>query len=450
MSVTFGIAGGQLPSSTGGRTRALAPDVARGTMLLAIAVVNAAWYPWGHATDSLPDWTPRGADAWGRALVALTLDSRAYPMFAFLLGYGMVQFHNSRLRAGRTEREIRAMFNRRHWTMLGFGFLHAGLLFDGDILGPYALLGLAGVPLLFHRREVVLRRWLAGLSGLASLVVIISFLPVGWLSASSGDWSQLPDFHAVVVDQPGYLVAAAWRLGIWAVFLPVVACVTMIPIAVLAGWIAARHRLLDAPGEHLRTLRLLACIGIPVGWGGGLPVALHIVSGAQTSEPAAWETLLHMVTGAPCGIGYVALFGLFAARQEARAAQRAGLGGEPRGFLRAMVALGRRSLSFYLAQSVVLSPLMCAWGFGLAHRTSAVELVLLCALIWLVSVGLAAALEHRGLRGPAEVVLRRITYGIRPPAAGKPPSGVDGAGSEPSVPCTASQELERRFGRRPQ
>ncbi len=420
-------------NTIGGRTRALAPDVARGAMLLAIVVVNAAWYPWGHATDYLPGWTPHATDAWVRGLVSLTLDSRAYPMFAFLFGYGMVQFHNSQLRTGRTEREVHAMFNRRHWTMLSLGFLHAGLLFSGDILGPYALLGLAGVPLLFHRREAVLRRWLVGLSSLASLVTIASFLPIGWSSVSSEGRPQLPDFHAVVVEQPSYLVAAAWRLGIWAVFLPVVACVTMIPIAVLAGWVAARHRLLDAPGEHLRALRLLACIGIPMGWVGGLPVALHAVSDIQASEPAAWGTL-HMVTGAPCGIGYVALFGLFAARREARTAQRAGLDGEPQGFLRAVAALGRRSLSFYLAQSMVLSPLMCAWGFGRAHRTSAAELLLLCVLIWLVSLGLATALEDRGMRGPAEVVLRRITYGAHPPVAGKPPSKVNEIHRSPETP----------------
>ena len=73
-------------SFTGPRgVRYPAPDVARGFMLLLIAVAN------------VPSWNkmPNGAeppassvDAWWMFVRALVVDHRAYPLFAMLFGFG--------------------------------------------------------------------------------------------------------------------------------------------------------------------------------------------------------------------------------------------------------------------------------------------------------------------------------------------------------------------------
>ncbi|MGO1974780.1 MAG: DUF418 domain-containing protein, partial [Propionibacteriaceae bacterium] len=112
---------------------------------------------------------------------------------------------------------------------------------------------------------------------------------------------------------------------------------------------------------------------------------------------------LHFFTGIFAGVGYAALFGLIGHRLGGRAAS----GSLP---VRGLVALGRRSLSGYLTQSVVYGPLLCAWGLGLGAQLSSWSAMLLAITVWLLTVGAALMLERSGRRGPAEVLLRRLAY----------------------------------------
>ncbi|MEU7004173.1 hypothetical protein [Nonomuraea sp. NPDC046570] len=98
--------------------RQLTPDLARGAMLALIAVANSAAYLYGR---------PYGIrqyiiehDLLDRVTAALTMtfvDARAYPMFAALSGYGMVQIWNRR----RNDDEGRRVLNRRSLWLLVFG-----------------------------------------------------------------------------------------------------------------------------------------------------------------------------------------------------------------------------------------------------------------------------------------------------------------------------------------
>src|SRR5690606_18395667 len=74
--------------------RALAPDLARGIMLLAIASAHAPLF----VTD-----VNRGvpmANAVFEVFHLLFIGNHARPMFAFLFGYGLVQMLNQRTRRG--------------------------------------------------------------------------------------------------------------------------------------------------------------------------------------------------------------------------------------------------------------------------------------------------------------------------------------------------------------
>lgn len=52
-------------------------------------------------------------------------------------------------------------------------------------------------------------------------------------------------------------------------------------------------------------------------------------------------------------------------------------------------AVGKRSLTGYLLQSVLRAPLLAAWGLGLGAALSAWSMAVLAVALWLVSVGLA-------------------------------------------------------------
>lgn len=406
------------------RPRSLAPDLARGLMLLLIACANVGWYLWGHPTDGTSVHPTDGGplDSALQDVLRVAVDGRIYPMFAFLLGYGMVQFQRSRWASGVPEANIRRMLRRRHWWMLLFGLVHAALLFVGDILGTYALAGLLLVWVFWRRSDKVLKVWVGVLLGLLALVALGTIAAGAYVSVNGidatppagGDADAFSIGWAIMTTAglPDYPVTVLNRVVGWAVTTPLGLFGSGTVVAILLGWLAARHLLLDDPVAHRRTLGRMAAIDIPLGWAGGVPdvLARHDLWSLQ-GAPWAFSMLTY-ATGLAAGLGYVGLFGLVAARWQ-------GTGRPLPRPLRAVAAVGQRSLTFYLAQSIVLAPLLSAWGLGLGNRVNTAGALGIATLVWLVSVVAADRLQAAGRRGPFEVLLRRLTYGrwdAAPPA----------------------------------
>ncbi|OYN91362.1 DUF418 domain-containing protein [Parenemella sanctibonifatiensis] len=394
--------------------RALAPDLARGVMLLLIGLANIPWFIWGRPSGMTMahPLDPTGVDAVIQFVMLVTIDMRALPMFAFLFGYGMVQFVNSRERRGFDRPQISGMLSRRHWGMLLFGLVHAALLFFGDVLGTYAILALVLGPLFFRRSDKVIRIARGVIFGLAVLFAVFSLasgimlLLVPEAMASAG---AFPMFDTKAPNaEPNYLASIGARLSTW--LFPTLGSIFggTVAVALMSGWLAARKGLLDRPQDHVRTLRVWAIGGIATGWIGGLPEALAQVGVLPIPVEISWMLIgVQQVTGLFAGLGYAALFGLIAVAISRRA---------ERGIVvDAVEAVGQRSLSAYLFQSVCFAPLMCAWGFGLGGLIGTTAAAGIAILVWAVSVVLCWLLARAGKRGPAEVALRGLTYAGRQP-----------------------------------
>ena len=189
-------------SFTGSRgVRYPAPDVARGFMLLLIAVAN------------VPSWNkmPNGAeppvssvDGWWMFVRTLVVDHRAYPLFAMLFGFGLMTMINRRIASG-TETYLASLpgapegrepmpheaawarematidayrlVRRRGWWMLLIGFVH-GLVFPGDIIGAYGLVAVLLANLLARKNYSAL--YLTG--GIISVLALATYLASGTLS----------------------------------------------------------------------------------------------------------------------------------------------------------------------------------------------------------------------------------------------------------------------------
>lgn len=91
-----------------------------------------------------------GVDVAVQAVLTLFVDSRAYPMFAALFGYGLVMILRREEPTGGWE-HARRLLRRRGWWMVAFGFGHVLLLFPGDILASYGLLAVCLVGALCWR-----------------------------------------------------------------------------------------------------------------------------------------------------------------------------------------------------------------------------------------------------------------------------------------------------------
>lgn len=393
--------------------RSLAPDLARGFMLLLIACANVSWYLFGRETTVYsPHPTDGGAlDHALRAVMAIAVDGRVYPMFAFLFGYGMVQFARARAGRGLPPQEIRRQLRRRHWFLLLFGFLHAALLFGGDILGAYGVTGLVLVAIFFNRSTRTLLTWAIVLLALVTVgsvaVVVLAWLLVGYVESdpavaaemAATDWTG--GVELAMAADTNYLASIGTRLSMWAFATPAMLLTLTIPAVVLLGWAAARHGVLEQPERHRRLLTLTAAIGIPLGWLGGVLEALNHLDVVTWPAYAAWAPLAPAYAfGGFAGLGYAALFGLVALRVRT-----------PGPALGAVAAVGRRSLSSYLFQSILFAPLLAAWGLGVGGLVNTAGALAIAVGVWLITVAAAVWMEARGHRGPFEVVLRRLTTG---------------------------------------
>ncbi|MEU6128416.1 DUF418 domain-containing protein [Saccharopolyspora sp. NPDC047091] len=378
--------------------RAIAPDLARGMMLLLIALAHVPWFLYTAGTGAALLHPAGGglADRIVQAVTIVVVDARTHTMFAFLFAYGIGQLHARRIAAGATPRAACRLLRTRHLWMFAFGLVHAALLWQGDILATYGLLGLVFVPLFLNRGDRALQVTIGVLLALAALVCAGAAL-AGPVPSAAG-----PDAQRLAIAETDYLASVVLRLGNWLPALPAGIVTLALPAAFLLGLLASRHRVLEEPARHLRLLRGTAFAGIAVGWAAGVPLALHHV-GVLELPNLALAGAVHFFAGIFAGVGYAALFGLVAHRMSLR-------GTDPAVPVRMLLALGRRSLSGYLAQSVVFVPLLAAWGFGVGAHLSSWSAALVGLGTWVLTAVLAFAAERAGVRGPAEVLLRGLTY----------------------------------------
>jgi uncharacterized protein len=372
--------------------RSLAPDIARGFMLLFIALANVPVHLWGMGVDKYNHNTGQStADHIAYFFEQLLIAERSRPMFAVLYGFGIAIMASRMFARGMDPKGVRKILRRRSWWLIAFGFLHATFLFFGDILAPYGAMGL--IALFFvHLSDQSLKKWLWG--SIAYVVLIGNAIMAFFFTAAqppAGD--GLPPYVEQLVTGAIASPTAALAIVITGSFFPLIIAGMMLH---RAGWI-------EHPEAHLPQLKQVFITGMIVNVLSSLPVAL-IALGAW--EPSTWiwraAVYLTLLGGLYAGIGYICGFALLA--YKLRGFGRRGIPG-------ALAAVGERSLTSYLLQSFIMAPLLAAWGFGLGEDLGYLGAFGVAFGTWLVTVAVAVALDKAGKRGPFEVVLRRLTYG---------------------------------------
>ncbi|MFF4411629.1 DUF418 domain-containing protein [Streptosporangium sp. NPDC001559] len=153
------------------RPRIAALDVIRGFALCGILLANVQ--PIANAGRTvILEGQASPADAW----LGLFVEQRFYPIFSLLFGVGFSLLLNS---AGERTARPRLLLTRRLLALLAMGVAHHLLLWEGDILAVYALVGL--VVLL---PSTWLPRW--AVAGLAAVLL------TGALVLAGGPFSLVP------------------------------------------------------------------------------------------------------------------------------------------------------------------------------------------------------------------------------------------------------------------
>ncbi|WP_425331188.1 DUF418 domain-containing protein, partial [Bordetella pertussis] len=143
-------------------------DALRGFALFGILVVNIGVFASVYYGTGLPDPAfSRPLDQWVNVLVAVLFESKFYLLFSFLFGYSFTLQIDAAQRAGAA---FAPRFLRRLAGLAVLGLAHAVLLYHGDILLTYAVLGALLLALRRTAPERALRWacWLALLAGLGA------------------------------------------------------------------------------------------------------------------------------------------------------------------------------------------------------------------------------------------------------------------------------------------
>lgn len=366
--------------------RTLTPDLARGVMLLLIALANSHYFLSSAVIRGGYPQDGSGLDAAVIWILATFVDGRAFPFFGLMFGYGVA--HIVRRNEGLGPRAVRRILWRRSLVLLGVGLLHGALLYVGDILAAYGVLLLLGAWTVRWKD-----RWL--LLG-AAVILVLTALPAASMSTSNQppDPSMLP---------PDLLTMVTSRIVVqpWIALLGPIGFIGPFLVGLWAG----RRQVLDRPQQYRILLRVTAAAGIGIATLGAQPVALMLAGVLPVPPDASLRVIgpLHDATGVLGGFGYAALVALVAARIGTRRGR----------VVTAIAATGQRSMTCYLAQSVVWTLVFTPFLLDLSMTLTVTGTAVLATVTWIGTVVMADRMRAAGYRGPFELLVRRVTYASR-------------------------------------
>lgn len=376
-------------------------DALRGFALFGILLANILIFSgWAFLTaEGQAELAGANAAVWQQRLHKIFIDGKFYTLFSLLFGAGFALQLERLTRRGADGLRI---YRRRVLILLGIGLVHSWLIWDGDILVLYALLGLV-LPLFHKLSGRVLLAWSFVLIFVAPFAGIAIVAALGWpadagllglsdrIAMAIGNvdpkdgvgWLRRSDFYgwlAFVVSGPFYswgLRLMSWRIA------------KVLGIMLLGMWVGRRL----AAGtlvDDRRMLWRIFWLGLLIGGPASLVYGLR--SGQSQSD---WPSLIGTV---PLALAYAAAFVLawpsFAKR-----------------LLRLLAPAGRMALTNYLAQSVVCIFVFYGIGLGQIGYWPPVGFYAFALLLFAAEIAFSRWWLSRYAQGPMEALWRRWTYG---------------------------------------
>lgn len=387
--------------------RIAALDVIRGVAVLGILIVNMAFFNSAHSYDAqfrAQNW-PGAADSLVRWLIDVFFSGKFYTMFSFLFGIGMVIFLD---RASQKGNPAVPLFLRRMTILLGIGAIHAFLIWYGDILVEYAVLGFVLVLFRKTSQKIVLG------SALFLLLASPIFYVLNFFQYSQLIWKQMKwgmFFYAPgmmnlsekayakgtyfdMVHQRYLDVMYGYSFAWWASF-PVLLAMF------LFGVYAVRKGVFHQPHVH-RTFITRVWIG---------SLILAVIGGYLEQQrglqvQSLWTLYFYRVgvrISDPAGCFFYVTSMLLLLQHSGW--QR---------FFAPISFVGRMALSNYLLSSLICTTIFYNYGFGLYNQVGPAKGLTMSLLIYTLLVVFSIFWLRAFRFGPMEWVWRMLTYGKRP------------------------------------
>lgn len=381
------------PVSPAQRVQAI--DILRGLSLFGVLMVNLVTeFRVSIFQQFLPaDPAMSLVDHWTETFVSTVLELKAISLFSLLFGVGMaIQFEHLRSNPSRLP-----LLARRVGVLLGFGLIHMCLIWNGDILTEYALVGMLAIPFLYLPSRVLVATVLCLFALFASLSLLLppSFWPtVAFLH------QQVADANSVYANG-GYGDVLRFRVHEIPAIVSLLAYIAPRTLALfLAGILVWRHGIFRHPEQHQPLLVRTAVLGLLLG------AAMAFLDGHRDLAPAEYQPWIALV--AP--LGPVALAGRYASvllllLRLASARKTLGV----------FAPLGRMAFTNYICHSLLFGWLFYGYGLGWFGRVGAARAFLLGVAVYLTQIVASAWWLRRYRFGPIEWLWRTLMYGVRQP-----------------------------------
>lgn len=404
-----------------GSDRHLSLDAIRGVAVMGILLLNAFSFALPDAGYVNPRaWGgTRGIDiaAWGLSFVLF--EGKMRGLFSLLFGASMLLIVDRARAAGDSGASVH--FRRMFWLLL-FGLAHHVLVWEGDILVQYAIVGAVAYAFV-SRSDRVLRRWAMALL-IASVLMHVAMMTGAYaLKASAqapGATTAARESYAGMVDsfsKPGsrgvgqdlqifrgdyptiladraagttYTIVGTLKLfGFETLGLMLTGMLLLRNGFLTGGWSGARYR---------KWARRAYLIGIPPlviltwgNWASGFEALSTFATFIAWAEPFKYAVLF----------GHASLAMLLIARfRDAPLIAR-------------IAATGRMAFTNYLATSLIMTTLFYGYGVGLYGYVGRAEVYLFVFAVWTAMLAWSLPWLARFRYGPFEWAWRSLSRGER-------------------------------------
>ncbi len=370
-------------------------DVLRGFALLGVLMMNM-----GSFSGAPPLAQTTGLSRIAVLFITFFAQAKFYTMFSFLFGWGMsIQMERAAQRGSR----FAPLYARRLLVLLLIGLVHAVLIWSGDILTIYALLGFFLLLFRSSSPKVLLIAVIVCL-----LIPVLVSIPGPGQAFRTAYAQATASWHIVDRDPAdvfatgnywevtqhrwqstitGYSYAVYWATHILAMF--------------LLGLYVGRRRIFHDVSQHLPLFRKVMWVGLVVG--GALNALFVYATVSPDSIPGGYMQLAtrgaRTVGSSLLCLAYVSIIVLLYQQQGWRE-KLTPLGG-----------VGRMALTNYLTHSVVCTLIFYGYGLGLYGKFSPAITLILTLVIYQAQIRLSDWWLYKYRFGPAEWLWRSLTYG---------------------------------------
>jgi uncharacterized protein len=405
-------------------------DIVRGVAVMGILAMNIVAFamPFQAYMNPLAYGWESGADFVSWLVSFIFVDGKMRGLFSFLFGASMLLVIGRAEAKGEDSGSIH--FRRMFW-LLVFGLIHLYLIWFGDILHGYALIGM--IAWFFRNKEpAVLMRW--GLGVLTVQLMVMTSLAAGAFflqdaAAAPGasaeiakEWRTLESQFGILQGQPLADRLALMRGGYGPILADRFAAYATAPLEELLmfGWetlayflfgmVALKNGFLSggwSDSAYRRTALIGFGIGIPayalLAWilardGFSVPMVLAVVMAATVP----FRPLMVVATAALI---------ILATRR----------GGALTGRI---AAAGRAAFTNYLGTSLIMTTLFYGFGGGLFGHLGRAELWLPVVAMWAIMLLWSKPWLDRFQYGPLEWLWRSLSRGSLQPMRKLNPSPV--------------------------